>query len=93
MLLHHSACVAHVVTPSTCAYPLARPFASQVFFLDETFEDLAYDATTTVSEAVEQIASIIKLQNFSTFTLFESRKAIKKDDKNPQVSTWSNASA
>ena len=45
-----------------------------VFFLDETFEDLKYDITTTVLEAVEQLASIIKLQHYTTFTLFESRK-------------------
>jgi hypothetical protein len=45
-----------------------------VFFLDETFEELKYDITTTVLEAVEQLASIIKLQHYTTFTLFESRK-------------------
>mmetsp|Transcript_37392 Transcript_37392/g.110381 ORF Transcript_37392/g.110381 Transcript_37392/m.110381 type:complete len:1168 (-) Transcript_37392:781-4284(-) len=44
------------------------------FFLDETFEELAYDVTTSVLEAVEQIAGIIKLQNFNTFTLFECRR-------------------
>lgn len=33
-----------------------------VFFLDETFEELEYDVTTTVLEAVEQLAGIIKLQ-------------------------------
>lgn len=44
-----------------------------VFFLDETFEDLHYDITTTVLEAVEQLAGIIKLHNYTTFTLFESR--------------------
>ena len=45
-----------------------------VFFLDETFEDLHYDITTTVQEAVEQLASVIKLHNYTTFTLFECRK-------------------
>ena len=43
-------------------------------FLDETFEELFYDITTTVSEAVEQLAACIKLENYSTFTLYESRK-------------------
>ena len=33
-----------------------------VFFLDETFEELSYDLTTTVLEAVEQLAGLIKLQ-------------------------------
>lgn len=31
-----------------------------------------------VLEAVEQLAALIKLQNYSTFTLFECRKAIAK---------------
>lgn len=47
-----------------------------VFFLDETFEELSYDVTTTVLEAVEQLAGIIKLQNYNTFTLFECRRTI-----------------
>lgn len=45
-----------------------------VFFLDETFEELTYEMTTTVSEAMKQLADIIKLQNYQTFTLFECRK-------------------
>jgi len=45
-----------------------------VFFLDETFEELEYDATTTVLEAVEFLAGVIKLQNYQTFTLYECRK-------------------
>jgi len=51
-----------------------RKNTAVVFFLDETFEELEYDVTTTVVEAVEQLAGIIKLQNYSTFTLYESRK-------------------
>ncbi|KAK9815534.1 hypothetical protein WJX72_005298 [[Myrmecia] bisecta] len=49
-----------------------------VFFLDETFEELSYDVTTTVLEAVEELAGIIKLQNYTTFTLYECRKALKQ---------------
>ena len=45
-----------------------------VHFLDDTFDDLQYDMTTTVIEAVEQLAGMIKLQNYSTFTLFDARK-------------------
>lgn len=45
-----------------------------VYFLDETFEELTYDVTTTILEAVEQLAGIIKLQNYTTFTLYESRR-------------------
>lgn len=51
-----------------------RKITCVVFFLDETFEELEYDVTTTVVEAVEQLAGLIKLQNYSTFTLYESRK-------------------
>jgi hypothetical protein len=43
-----------------------------VFFLDETFEEVAYDITTSVAEAVEQLAGLIRLQNFQTFTLYEA---------------------
>ncbi|KAK9831534.1 hypothetical protein WJX81_006588 [Elliptochloris bilobata] len=50
-----------------------------VFFLDETFEELEYDATTTVLEAVEFLARVIKLQNFTTFTLYECRKTLKPE--------------
>ena len=39
-----------------------RKLNTIVSFLDETFEELAYDITTTVLEAVELIAGIIKLQ-------------------------------
>eukprot|EP00210_Caulerpa_lentillifera_P006575 g6280.t1 len=45
-----------------------------VFFLDETFEELTYEMTTTVSEAMKQLAEIIRLQNYQTFTLFECQK-------------------
>lgn len=45
-----------------------------VSFLDETFEELSYDASTTVTEAVTALASQIKLENFSTFTLFAVHK-------------------
>jgi hypothetical protein len=52
----------------------AKKLTTIVFFLDETFEELQYDVTTTVLEAVEQLAGIIKLQNYTTFTLFECRR-------------------
>ncbi|EFJ53111.1 Kar3 member kinesin-like protein [Volvox carteri f. nagariensis] len=54
----------------------SRQLTTIVFFLDETFEELTYDVTTTVLEAVEQLANLIKLQNYNTFTLFECRKAV-----------------
>eukprot|EP00873_Tetraselmis_striata_P004861 jgi/Tetstr1/425125/TSEL_015587.t1 len=53
-----------------------RKLTTIVFFLDETFEELEYDVTTTVLEAVEQLASVIKLENYNTFTLFECRKQV-----------------
>ena len=45
-----------------------------VFFLDETFEELEFDATSTVLEAVEYLAGVIKLHSYQTFTLYECRK-------------------
>lgn len=51
-----------------------RKLTAIVYFLDETFEELTYDVTTTVLEAVEELAGIIKLQNYNTFTLYESRR-------------------
>lgn len=56
-----------------------------VFFLDETFEDLHYDITTTVLEAVEQLAGIIKLHNYTTFTLFESRKMTERSGSDSPI--------
>ena len=45
-----------------------------VYFLDETFEELAYDASSTVAEAVEALAGQIKLENYQTFSLFAVSK-------------------
>ena len=41
-----------------------------VYFLDETFEELSYDMSTTVAEAVEAVAAQIKLEHYQTFSLF-----------------------
>ena len=46
------------------------------FFLDETFEELPYDVVTTVGEATEALAKIIRLQNYQTFGLFMSTKQL-----------------
>lgn len=51
-----------------------RKLTTIAFFLDDTFEEVSYDMTTTVAEAVEEIAGIIRLQSFTTFGLFECRK-------------------
>ncbi len=51
-----------------------RALTAVVFFLDETFEEIAWDMATTVADAVAQLAGLIKLANYETFTLFESRK-------------------
>ena len=45
-------------------------------FLDDTFEEVSYDLSTMVGEAVEEIAGCIRLQNYHTFGLFEFRKAL-----------------
>ncbi|GBF96810.1 hypothetical protein Rsub_09666 [Raphidocelis subcapitata] len=53
-----------------------RRLSVLVFFLDETFEEVAYDVTTTVAEAVEQVAGVIRLSAFSTFSLFVGYKPV-----------------
>ncbi|KAF8409844.1 hypothetical protein HHK36_002362 [Tetracentron sinense] len=47
-----------------------------VFFLDETFEEITYDMATTVVDAVEELAGVIKLSAYSSFSLFECRKVV-----------------
>ncbi|TKY70209.1 Kinesin calmodulin-binding protein-like [Spatholobus suberectus] len=47
-----------------------------VFFLDETFEEITYDMSTTVADAVEELAGIIKLSTYSSFSMFECRKVV-----------------
>ena len=69
------ACCLQLPSSEECeALLLDRQLTSIVFFLDGTFEELTYDVTTTVLEAVEQLAGIIKLQNYTTFTLYECKK-------------------
>eukprot|EP00210_Caulerpa_lentillifera_P004590 g4380.t1 len=43
-----------------------------VYFLDGSFEELFYNISTTVIDAVEHIAQIIDLENYQTFSLFKS---------------------
>ncbi|XP_062227043.1 kinesin-like protein KIN-14I [Phragmites australis] len=52
----------------------SRKLTTIVFFLDETFEEITYDMATTVADAVEELAGIIKLSVYSSFSLFECRK-------------------
>ncbi|AQK47054.1 Kinesin-like calmodulin-binding protein [Zea mays] len=54
----------------------SRKLTTIVFFLDETFEEITYDMATTVADAVEELASIIKLSVYSSFSLFECRKVV-----------------
>lgn len=60
------------------ALVVERDMTTIVFFLDETFEELAFGITTTVAEAVEQLSEIIKLEHYQTFTLFECRKMLNQ---------------
>ncbi|BBN18600.1 protein MpZWICHEL [Marchantia polymorpha subsp. ruderalis] len=53
-----------------------RKLTTIAFFLDETFEEISYDMTTTIADAVEELAGIIKLTSYNTFSLFECRKAV-----------------
>lgn len=54
----------------------SRKLTTIVFFLDETFEEITYDMATTVADAVEELAGIIKLSVYSSFSLFECRKIV-----------------
>ncbi|KAF9587234.1 hypothetical protein IFM89_039542 [Coptis chinensis] len=58
------------------AFLTGKKLTTIVFFLDETFEEITYDMAATVADAVEELAGIIKLSAFSSFSLFECRKVI-----------------
>ncbi|XP_027192107.1 kinesin-like protein KIN-14E isoform X2 [Cicer arietinum] len=53
-----------------------RKLTNIVFFLDETFEEITYDMSTTVADAVEELAGLIKLSAYTSFSLFECRKVV-----------------
>ncbi|GAU28076.1 hypothetical protein TSUD_223170 [Trifolium subterraneum] len=53
-----------------------KKLTTVVFFLDETFEEITYDMATTVADAVEELAGIIKLSTYSSFGLYECRKVV-----------------
>ncbi|KAH9307930.1 hypothetical protein KI387_035841, partial [Taxus chinensis] len=53
---------------------VGRKLKTVVFFLDGTYEDITYDITTNVGEAVQELAGIIKLSDYTTFGLFECQK-------------------
>ncbi|KAL6959761.1 Kinesin-like protein KIN-14E [Sarracenia purpurea var. burkii] len=55
---------------------IGKKLTTIVFFLDETFEEITYGMATTVADAVEELAGIIKLSAFSSFSLFECRKVV-----------------
>lgn len=58
-LPHPSPCASAPQLPTAdeiSAHLSGRPLKAIVFFLDETFEELAYDITTSVLEAVQQVS-------------------------------------
>ena len=55
-----------------------RRLTTIVFFLDDTFEELTYDLTTTVIDGVEALSRMIRLQNYQTFSFFAARKVVVK---------------
>lgn len=65
------------------AFLNGKKLTTIVFFLDETFEEITYDMATTVVDAVEELAGIIKLSAFSSFSLFECRKVVS-GSKSPE---------
>ncbi|KAH1206026.1 Kinesin-like protein KIN-14E [Glycine max] len=62
-----------------------RKLTTIVFFLDETFEEITYDMSTTVANAVEELAGLIKLSTYSSFSLFECRKEYIGLDANKYI--------
>ncbi|KAI8031386.1 Kinesin-like protein KIN-14I [Camellia lanceoleosa] len=55
---------------------IGKKLTTIVFFLDETFEEITYSMATIVADAVEELAGIIKLSAYSSFSLFECRKVV-----------------
>lgn len=55
---------------------IGKRLTTIVFFLDETFEEITYSMGTTVADAVQELAEIIKLSAYSSFSVFECRKIV-----------------
>lgn len=53
-----------------------KELTTVVFFMDETFEEITYDMSTTVADAMEDLSAIIKLSEYSSFSLFACHKAL-----------------
>ena len=58
-----------------------RELRTMVYFLDDTFEELLYDMTTTVAAAIEKLAETIKLKHYQTFTLYEQHRMMQPQSK------------
>ncbi|CAI5997557.1 unnamed protein product [Closterium sp. NIES-64] len=61
-----------------------RALKTMVFFLDDTFEEVGYDASTTAAEILERVATSIRLEEFQTFGLYEHRKYITLANNNSE---------
>ncbi|GAB2279343.1 Kinesin-like protein KIN-14E [Dionaea muscipula] len=55
---------------------IGKKLTTVVFFLDETFEEITYDLSTTVADAVQELSGIIKLSAYSSFSLFVCCKVL-----------------
>lgn len=55
---------------------IGKRLTTIVFFLDGTFEEITYGMGTTVADAVQELAGIIKLSAYSGFSMFEYRKIV-----------------
>ncbi|XP_076954168.1 kinesin-like protein KIN-14E [Bidens hawaiensis] len=60
---------------------VGKKLTTTVFFFDETFEEISYDMATTVSNAVEELAGIIKLSAYSSLSLFKYRKLLEPENE------------
>ncbi|CAI5957132.1 unnamed protein product [Closterium sp. NIES-65] len=61
-----------------------RALKTMVFFLDDTFEEVGYDASTTAAEILEVRMGLIRLEEFQTFGLYEHRKYITLANNNSE---------
>lgn len=62
------------LTETTIALAWPLPLIKRHIHTQHT--QVAYDITSSVAEAVEQMAALIRLTNFQTFTLYEATRSI-----------------
>lgn len=59
------------------AHLTCKKVKTVIFFVDDTSTDVMYDMTTTVFDSIQELASLINLSTFSSFSLFECRQIVR----------------